>query len=181
MNLTGADQNLATAIARTIALGSTFATRNGNGCAIEKINEIYDLLTQQLENRIIMVKQEMSASVKDQNGLAEITKSFFPQIHRTEEASIKRTKRFIGAFGAVGAGAGLILGDPIKDAACTALSIFNMCDDNSQLSRDIEAAMDTQQQTILTLQRVQAKNDDNFFLLANEVKKTRHNVKQIRD
>ena len=123
----------------------------------------------------------MSASVKDQNGLSEITKSFWPEIHRTEEASTKRTKRFIGAVAAIGAGAGLILGDPIKDAACTALSIFNMCDDNSKLSRDIEAAMRTQQQTISTLQRVQAKNDDNFFLLGNEVKETQHNVKQIRD
>ena len=159
VNLTGAEQMLATAIARTIALGSTYATRNGNGCAIEKINETYDLLTQQLENRIIMVKQEMSASFKDQNGLSEITKSFFPQIYRTEEASIKRTRRFIGAVAAIGAGAGLILGDPIKDAACTALSIFKMCDDNSQLSWDIEAAMDTQRQSILTLQRVQAKNE----------------------
>ena len=181
VNLTGAEHMLATAIARTIALGSTYATRKGNGCAIEKINETYDLLKQQLENRINMVKQEMSASVKDQNGLSEIAKSFLPQIHRTEEASIKRTIRFIGAVAAIGAGARLILGDPIKDAACTALSIFNMCDDNSQLSRDIETAMDTQQQTILTLQRVQAKNDDNFFLLGNEVKETQHNVKQIRD
>ena len=144
VNLTGAEQKLASAIARTIALGSTYPTRNGNCCAIEKINETYDLLTQQLENRISMVKQEMSASVRDQNGLAEITKPFLPQIHRAEEASIKRTRRFSGAVAAFGAGAGLILGDPIKHAACTALSIFNMCNDNNQLSRDIEAAMDTQ-------------------------------------
>ena len=181
VNLTGAEQMLAAAIARTIALGSTYVTRNRKSCAIEKINETYGLLTQQLENRIKMVKQEMSASVKDQNGLSEITNSFLPQIHRTEEASIKQNRRFIGAVAAIGAGAGLILGDPIKDAACTALVIFTMCDDNSQLSPDIEAAMDTQQQTILTLQRVQAKNDDNFFLLGNEVKETQHNVKQTRD
>ena len=56
-----------------------------------------------------------------------------------------------------------------------------MYDDNSQLSRVIEAAMDTQQQTVSTLQRVQAKKDYNFFLLGNEVKETQHNVKQIRD
>ena len=181
VNLTGAEQMLATAIVRTTTLGSTYSNGNGNGCAIEKINETYDLLTQQLENRINMVKKEMSASVKDQNGLSEITKSFLPQIHRTEETSVKRTRRFIGAIAAIGAGAGLILGDPIKDAECTALSIFNMCRDNSQLSRDIEAALDTQQQTLLTLQRVQAKNDDNFFVLRNEVKETQHNVKQIKD
>ena len=103
-----------------------------------------------------------------------------PQIHRTEEASIKRSRRFIGAV-AISASAGLILGDPVKDAACTALSIFNMCNENSQLWRNNEAAMDTQHQTISTLQRVQAKKDDNSFLLGNEVKETQHNVEQIGD
>ena len=170
LNFTGAELIMATAIARTIALGRTYAP-NGNVCAIEKINETYDLLVQQLENRTNMVKLEMSASVKDQNGLSEITKSFLPQIHR-KEASVKRTRRFAVDVAAIGEGARLILSDPIKDAACTALCIFKMCNDNSQLSRDIAAAMDTQQQTILTLQRVQAKNDDKFFLLGNEVKET---------
>ena len=56
-----------------------------------------------------------------------------------------------------------------------------MCNDNRQFSRDIEAAMDTQQQTNLTLQRVQAKKDDNLFLLGNETNKTQNNVRQIRD
>ena len=65
VNLNGAEHMLATAIARTIALGSTYATRSGNSCAIEKKNGTYDLLTEQLENRINSVKQEMSASVKD--------------------------------------------------------------------------------------------------------------------
>ena len=37
-----------------------------------------------------------------------------------------RNRRFVGA---VAAGAGLNLGDPVKDAACTALSIFSLCDD----------------------------------------------------
>ena len=81
---------LVTAIACTIALGSTYA-RNGNGFATEKMNETYALLVQQLEDRINIVKLEMTASVKDQNGLSEITKSFLPQIHRTEEYSVKRT------------------------------------------------------------------------------------------
>ena len=108
---------LATAIAEKMALGSTYATRNGNGCAIEKINENYDLLTQQLENRISMVKREMSALIKDQNGLFKVKKFFLPQIQGTEEASIKRTIRSFGAVVALGACAGLILGDPIKDVA----------------------------------------------------------------
>ena len=76
--LTGAEHMLTTAIARTIALGNRYATRNGNDYALEKINETYDFLAQQLENRINMVIQEMSASVKDQKRLSEIKKVRFP-------------------------------------------------------------------------------------------------------
>ena len=75
----------------------------------------------------------------------------------------------------------MILGNPSKHAAFTALSIFNMCNDNNQLPLDIKAAMVTQQQFSLTPQRVQQKNDDNFFLLGNEVKGKQHNVKKISD
>ena len=122
----------------------------------------------------------MSASVKYQNGLSEITKSFLLQVHRTEEISLQRTS-FLGAVAATGAGAGLSLGDPIENGACTALSIFNTYNDNNELSRDFEAAKDAQQRTILTLQRVQAKNNDNFLQPANELKKTQNKVKQIKD
>ena len=139
VNLTGAESILARAIAHTIAFGSTYTQRRG--CAVEKINETYDLLVQQLKNRVNVVKLEMSASVKDQNSLSETTKSFFPQTQGTEEASVKQTRRFIGAVAAIGAGAGLILPDLIKDNACTALSVFNTCNNNSQLSWDFEAAM----------------------------------------
>ena len=142
VKFTGAEHILATTIAHTIALGST-NVQNGIGCAIEKVNETYESLTHQLENRINMVKREISASVKAQNGLSEKTKSILSQLHRTGDAFIKQSRRFIGAVAAIGAGAGLILGDPIKDDACTTLSIFNMCNDNSQLSPDFEALMDT--------------------------------------
>ena len=56
-----------------------------------------------------------------------------------------------------------------------------MYNDNSQLSRDIEATMNPQQQNLLTLRLVQAMTDDNFFLLGNEVNETQYNVEQIRD
>ena len=100
-----------------------------------------------------MVKLEMSASVKEENGLPEITKSSLLQIYRIEEDSVQRTSCFTVAVASAGAGAGVILSDRIKDVAFTALTIFNICNDNSQLLRDIEAAMDTQQQANLTLQR----------------------------
>ena len=120
VDLTEAERLLALAKAQTIAVGGMYAQKS---CYWEKINETYSLVVQQSEEGVNLVKKEMSASVKDQIGLSEIRKSFLPQIYRTEETSAPRKKRFIGAVAAIGAGAGLILGDPIKDAACTALSI----------------------------------------------------------
>ena len=55
-----------------------------------------------------------------------------------------------------------------------------MWSDNIQLSRDVEAVMDIHRQTILTLLRVQARNDKNFFILGNEVKETQNNLKEVR-
>ena len=160
---------LATAIARKNAIGGLYARQS---CAMEKLDEAYDLLFQQLKNGVKMMKLELSSSVKEQNGLSEKTKSLSPQTHKTEEVFVQRTRRFNGAVGAFGTAAGLILGDPNEDVACTALNILKICNDNSQLSRHIEATMEIQQQTILVLQCAQAKKDDIFFLLSIEVKET---------
>ena len=69
----------------------------------------------------------------------------------------------------------------MKEAACTAVSIFNLCDDTSSLSQDVDQILKTQEETIATLQRVQSANDENFFLLGNEVRETQQNVKNLRD
>ena len=86
---------LATAIARTNAIGGLYSRQ---GCAMEKLNEAFDLLLQQLKNGFNMVKLEMSSTVKEQNGLSEKTKSFSPQTRTTEEVSVQRTRRFISAL-----------------------------------------------------------------------------------
>ena len=82
MNLTEVERLLAVAKAQTIAVGGMYAQKS---CYWEKSNETYSLVVQQLEEGVNLVKKEMSASVKDQNGLSEITKLFLPQIYRTEE------------------------------------------------------------------------------------------------
>ena len=108
-------------------------------------------------------------------------KSFLPKQNQRDVATLPRSKRFVGAIAALAAGAGLILGDPLKEAACTAVSIFNLCDDTSNLSQDVDQILKTQEETIATLQRVQSANDENFFLLGNEVRATQQNVKSLRD
>ena len=45
----------------------------------------------------------------------------------------------------------------------------------------MDQILKTQEETIATLQRVQSANDENFFLLGNEVQETQQNVKNLRD
>ena len=68
----------------------------------------------------------------------------------------------------------------MKEAACTAVCIFNLCDDTSSSSQDVDQILKTQEETIATLQRVQSANDENIFLLGNEVRVTQQNVKNLR-
>ena len=82
---------------------------------------------------------------------------------------------------ALGAGSGLILGDPLKKAACTAVCIFNLCGDTSKMSQVVDQTLKTQEETIATLQLVQSANDENFSPLGNEVRGTQGNVKNLRD
>ena len=92
-----------------------------------------------------------------------------------------RSPRAIGLIAAAAAAAGLILGDPFKDAACSALSIFSLCSDNTELEADVENML--KQQTVFqkTLERVQNRNDENFFLLGNELKETQESVAEITE
>ena len=108
-------------------------------------------------------------------------KSFLPNQYQKDVATLPSSKRFIGAIAALGAGAGLVHGDPLKEGACTVVSFFQLCDDTSSLFQDVEQILKTQEETKATLQRVQPANDENFFLLGNEIRATQQNFKNIRD
>ena len=128
-----------------------------------------------------LIKLEVKQATDEQGKLADVMKSFLPKQYQRNVATLPRSKRFIGAIAAPAAGAGLILGDPLKEAACTAVSIFKLCDDTSSLSQDVDQILKTQEETIATLQRVQSANDENFFLLNNEVRETQQDVKKLHD
>ena len=95
-------------------------------------------------------------------------------------ATLPRSKRFIGVTAALGAGAGLIQGDPLKEAACTVVSISNLCDNTSRLSKTVAHILQTQKETIVAMQHVQSALDENFFLLGSEVRATQENVENTR-
>ena len=92
-----------------------------------------------------------------------------------------RSPRAIGLIAAAAGAAGRILEDPVKDAACSTLSIFSVCSDNTELEADVENML--KQQTVFqkTLERVQNRKDENFFLVGDEMKETQENVAKITE
>ena len=128
-----------------------------------------------------LIKIEVKQATDEQDMLAHVMKSFLPKQYQRDVRKLPRSKRFIGAIAALEAGAGLILGDPLREAACKVVSIFNLCDDTSGLPQDVDQILKTQEGTIVTKQRVPAANDGNFFLPGNEVLTTQQNVKNLRD
>ena len=75
----------------------------------------------------------------------------------------------------------MMLGEPVKEAACTAISIFILCRSDDALTKDVDQIMTKQKTVIEKLQRVQNRNNKNFFLLGNEIRNTQESVKSLRD
>ena len=178
VNLTGAEELLNLAKIQITGIGGMYVQKV---CDFQEINKTYGLLMTQLKDRVDLIKLEAKQATDEQDKLADVMKSFLPKQYQKDVATLPRSRRFIGATAALAAGAGLIVGDQLKEAACTAVSIFNLCDDTSSLSQDVDQILKTQEDTIATLQRVQSANDENFFLLGKEVRATEQNVKNLGD
>ena len=101
------------------------------------IKETYGLLMTQLKDRVNLIKLEMNQATDEQEKLPDVMQSFLPKKYQKNVATLPRSRRFIGAIAALG-GNGMILGYPLKEAACTAVSISTLSDDTSKLSKDVE-------------------------------------------
>ena len=87
-----------------------------------------------MENMYNHLTTEINEAQSELHTLSDIAESFFPPVESLgaprqrrsidEEAPHNRTRQLIGAVAALAAGTGFILGEPIKDAACSALSIL---------------------------------------------------------
>ena len=73
--------------------------------------------------------------------------------------------------------AGLVLGNPIRNATCKALSIFSLCSDNSALKNNVRNLLQRQATFEKSHHRVQQANDENFFLLGREIADTQRALK----
>ena len=143
-------------------------------------NETYALLLQQLETRVSFLEYELTAALKEEKSLLDVANSFIAPGARRDRQLGGRSRRAIGAIAAAAAGAGLVLGERIKNAACDALSIFNLCRNNDALSRDVDI-MRTQNAIVKNLERVRTRHDKNFFLLGNELKGTQESVRKLKE
>ena len=135
LNLTGAEELLNPAKTRITGIGGMYAQKV---CGFQDINETYGLLMTQLKDRVKLVKLEVKQATDEQYNLAHVKKSLLPKQYQGDVATVPRSKQFTGAIAALGVGAGLILGDLLKKAACTAISIYNLCDDTNSLSQDVD-------------------------------------------
>ena len=137
------------------------------------------------------LKTEISEAQPELNTLSAIAESFFspessPRTSRqrpstAEEEPHNRTRRLIGAVAALAAGTGFNLGEPIKDVACNALSIFNLCDSTEELERELAPVTKQQKTQQQAFQMVQDKNNEKLALLRDEIRLTQESVERIKN
>ena len=142
-------------------------------------------LAESIEYRVNLLLKEQKAIADDHLELLRVAESFAPPPTKSNENKERtghsRQRRLIPALMAASGAAGLILGNPLKDAACSALSIFKLCSDNKDLKKDISTLMAQQNSFAETMKTVQTANDRKFVFLGSEISKTQENVKAIRD
>ena len=112
--------------------------------------------------------------------MSDVAESFFPpesSLRATrrrrsidDDEPHNRSRRLIGAVAALAAGTGFILGEPIKDAACNALSIFNLCDSTDDLERELDQVTKQQKTQQQAFQTVQDQNNEKLALLRDEIR-----------
>ena len=73
------------------------------------------------------------------------------------------------------------MGEPIKDAACNALSVFNLCDSTEELERELDQVTKQQKTQQKAFQTVQDQNNEKLALLRDEIRLTQESVEKIKE
>ena len=88
---------------------------------------------------------DQKAIADDQLELLRVAQSFALPPRKQDEnkgqTGHARHCKLIPALMAASGAAGLIFGNPSKDAACSSLSIYKLCTDNKSLKKDISSLM----------------------------------------
>ena len=140
-------------------------------------------LRESIEYCVHLLADERSAIAQDYAELLRVASSFAPP--PMEPPSIgtphHRQRRLVPALMAASGVAGLVLGNPIRNAACKAFSIFSLCSDNSALKKNVRNLLQRQATFEKSLHRVQQANDEKFFLLGTEIADTQKSFEALRD
>ena len=87
-------------------------------CQTAASGDAYELLFNRIDEQLTILDKEIAEADKDRNRLVEIATSFLPQQSMLAGERNNRSRRAIALIAAAAGAAGLILGDPVKDAAC---------------------------------------------------------------
>ena len=146
-------------------------------CNNVTFNESHIPVAQLMEYMHNHLKNEINEVQFELNTLSDIAQSFLPPAashgrtprqrrSMNDKASHNRTRRLIGAVAAVAPATGFILGEPIKNAACNALSFFNPCDSTDDLEREhnqVTKQQASQQKEIQKIKQSTIKITKNLF------------------
>ena len=86
-------------------------------CQTAASEEAYELLFNRIDEQLTILDKEIAEDDKDRNRLVEIATSFLHQQSMLAGERNNRSPRAIGLIAAAAGAAGLIFGDPVKDAA----------------------------------------------------------------
>ena len=161
------------------------------GCNNITFKESHIPVLQQMENMHNHFRTEIGEAQSELNTVSAIAESSFPPVASLgtprqrrsidKEEPHNRTRRLIGAVAALAADTGFILGEPIKNAACNALSFFNLCDSTEGLERELDQVTKQQKTQQQAFQTVQDQNDEKLALLRDEIRLTQESVERIKE
>ena len=135
-------------------------------------------LRESIEYRVQLLANERSAIAQDYAELLRVASSFAPPPMQPPSIGTPhhRQRRLVPALMAASGVAGLVLGNPTRNAACKTLSIFSLCSDNSALKNNVRNLLQRQATFEKSLHRVQQANEEKFFLLGTEIADTQKSV-----
>ena len=162
-----------------------------SGCNNNTFNESHIPVLQQMENLYNHLKTEIHEAQSELNTLSAIAESFFPPTaslgtsrqrrSTVEEEPHNRTRRLIDVVATLAAGTAFTLGEPIKNVASNALSIFNLCDSIEEIERELAQVTKQQKTQQQAFQMVQEKNNEKFALPRDEIRLTQESVERIKN
>ena len=128
-----------------------------------------------LECCLGFIGKGISAIAMDYSDLLRVASSFAPPpVENALSRSVhNRLRRRVPALMAVSGATGPVRGNPVRNAACKALSTFSPCNDNTGLKNTVRILMQQQENFAQNVHRVQESNDEKFSFWAPKLLRLR--------